>query len=107
MDERLFLSAGFSYCQVGLARDEQWIYCQEKQGHIADQLAEVLQPCLDLCHFESLTIFLINGPGSTLGIRSLCAFVRTLLALPKKGPNSFCLSLYLSVRERTSKDRIR
>lgn len=91
MDERLFLSAGFSYCQVGLARDEQWIYCQEKQGHIADQLAEVLQPCLNLCHFESLTIFLINGPGSTLGIRSLCAFIRTLLALKKVIPSQVCV----------------
>lgn len=83
MKERLFLSAGFNSYQIGLAKDNNWVYCQEKQGYMLDQFFEALQPCLNLCHFEYLTIFMLNGPGSTLGIRALCAFVRTLLALNK------------------------
>ena len=83
MKERLFLSSGFNSYQIGLAQDDHWVCCQENYGHMVDQFCEALQPCLDLCNFEYLTIFMLNGPGSTLGIRTLCAFVKALLALDK------------------------
>ena len=84
--QRLFLSAGFDTFQVGLASDV-WILKAEHPGYIADQLSSALETIVDRCHFEALTIFLLNGPGSTLGIRTLCAFVRTLLALDKIKPD--------------------
>ena len=86
--QRLFLSAGFEGFQIGLVSDANaWISKEEQQGHIADQLSSALGTIVDQCCFETLTIFLLNGPGSTLGIRTLCAFVRTLLALNKVKPD--------------------
>lgn len=82
--QRLFLSADFESFQVGLASEENvWIVKNERSGYIADQLASALETIVAQCCFDSLMIHLINGPGSTLGIRTLCAFVRTLLALEK------------------------
>lgn len=80
--QRLFLSAGFDGFQIGLATDI-WLFKIEQQGHIADQLSNALAPIVAQCHFDTLTLFLLNSPGSTLGIRTLCAFIRTLLALEK------------------------
>lgn len=85
--QRLFLSAGFEAFQIGLASTEDaWILKNEQPGYITDQLSSVLEPIVDACCFDTLTVFLLNGPGSTLGIRTLCAFVRTLLALNKITP---------------------
>lgn len=82
--QRLFLSAGFETFQIGLASGtDVWILKEEQTGHIADQLSNVLKDIVDQSCFATLAIFLLNGPGSTLGIRTLCAFVRTLLALNK------------------------
>ena len=91
----LFLSAGFDDFQIGLARNDEWVFKQEKAGHIADNLQKALAPCIPQINFNALTIFLINGPGSTLGIRTLCAFVRTLCALKKIQSNQIytCNSL--------------
>ena len=83
MKERLFLSANFSDFCIGLARENSWIYQCQEQGYIASQLTSVLTPCLEEIHWEDLSVFLLNGPGSTLGIRTLCAFGRTLLTLDK------------------------
>ena len=83
MNDVLFLSAGFNRYQLGLARNGQWLCCQEQEGNLSDDLHKALTPCLDLCNFEPLSVFLLNGPGSTLGIRALCAFLRTCLALGK------------------------
>lgn len=86
--QRLFLSASFETFQIGLAsEDNAWILKNEQQGHIADQLSNTLAPIIERCHFDALTVHLLNGPGSTLGIRTLCAFVRTLLALGKIKPS--------------------
>ena len=82
-NEVLFLSAGFDDFQIGLASNDEWVFKQEASGHIADNLQKALAPCIPQINFNALTIFLINGPGSTLGIRTLCAFVRTLRALKK------------------------
>ncbi|GEM_PF-2609088 len=85
--QRLFLSADFEAFQIGLASNtDSWLLKNEQQGHIADQLSVALEAIVAQCHFETLTVFLLNGPGSTLGIRTLCAFVRTLLALNKIQP---------------------
>ena len=81
--EFLFLSASFENYQIGLARNDRWFYTKEEHGHIADNLQQALKDCIPLLHFDILTVYLINGPGSTLGIRTLCAFVRTLCALKK------------------------
>ena len=82
--QRLFLSAGFETFQVGLASDtDVWVLKNEQLGYITDQLSSVLESIVDACHFDVLTVFLLNGPCSTLSIRTLCAFVRTLLALNK------------------------
>ena len=64
-------------------------------GHIADNLLSALKNCIPQINFNALTVFLINGPGSTLGIRTLCAFVRTLCALNKIQPSQIytCNSL--------------
>ena len=83
MNDYLFLSAGFNRYQLGLARNGQWLCCQEQDGNLSDDLHKALKPCLELCKFENLSVFLLNGPGSTLGIRALCAFLRTCLALGK------------------------
>lgn len=85
-EEILFLSAGFDDFQIGLARNDEWILKEEETGHIADNLQKALAPCIPQINFNALTIFLINGPGSTLGIRTLCAFVRTLCSLKKIQP---------------------
>lgn len=82
-NEILFLSASFDDFQIGLAAHGEWLFKQEESGHIADNLQKALAPCIPQINFNALTIFLINGPGSTLGIRTLCAFVRTLCALKK------------------------
>lgn len=86
-EEILFLSASFDDFQLGLASHGEWIFKQEESGHIADNLQKALAPCIPQINFNTLTIFLINGPGSTLGIRTLCAFVRTLCALKKIQPD--------------------
>ena len=83
MNDILFLSAGFNRYQLGLARNEKWLCCQEQEGNLSDDLHKALNPCLEFCNFEKLSVFLLNGPGSTLGIRALCAFLRTCLALDK------------------------
>ena len=83
MNEVLFLSAGFNRYQIGLARNKEWLCCQEQEGNLSEELYKALDPCLKLCNFENLSVFLLNGPGSTLGIRALCAFLRTCLALGK------------------------
>lgn len=83
MNDRLFLSAGFNRYQIGLARNKAWLCCQEREGNLSDDLYKALDPCLKLCRFETVSVFLLNGPGSTLGIRALCAFLRTCLALGK------------------------
>ncbi len=83
MNDILFLSSGFNQYQIGLARKGQWICCQEKVGNLSDDLYKALSPCIEVCNFDDLSIFLLNGPGSTLGVRALCAFVRTCLALKK------------------------
>ncbi len=83
MSDSLFLSAGFNRYQLGLARNDKWLCCQEQEGNLSDDLYKALNPCLELCKFEQLSVFLLNGPGSTLGVRALCAFLRTCLALGK------------------------
>ena len=82
-EEILFMSASFDRYQIALGTLGHWVIKVEKEGHIADSLFDVLHEILAACNFKNLTIFLLNGPGSTLGIRSLCAFVRTLIALEK------------------------
>lgn len=87
MNDILFLSAGFNCYQLGLARNNKWLCCQEQTGNLSDDLYKALKPCLEFCNFEKLSVFLLNGPGSTLGIRALCAFLRTCLALNKLQPD--------------------
>lgn len=90
--EVLFLSASFDDFQIGGGRNDEWVFKKESSGHIADNLQKALQAYIPQINFDALTIFLINGPGSTLGIRTLCAFVRTLLALEKIQPSQIYTS---------------
>ena len=83
MKERLFLSAGFSDFCVGWAQGEQWRYVRCRTEPIAERLFAALQPCMESICWEAVSIFLLNGPGSTLGIRTFCAFIRTLLVCKK------------------------
>lgn len=98
MNDHLFLSAGFNRYQLGLVRDNKWLCCQEQDGNLSDDLHKALKPCLEFCNFEDLSVFLLNGPGSTLGIRALCAFLRTCLALNKLQLNQIfiCDQLHFS-----------
>ena len=83
MTERLFLHAGFSDFCIAWAKNEGWCYeCYETEP-ITDRLFSALRPCIDDISWNDAAVYLLNGPGSTLGIRTFCAFVRTLLVLKK------------------------
>ena len=81
--EQLFLAPGFSQTWIGLARDRQWIQKQTLMEPITQHLFAALRPCVVAMHWPNVTIFLLNGPGSTIGIRTFCAFVCTLLVFEK------------------------
>lgn len=87
MTERLFLHAGFSDFCIGWARGEVWHYECYNTEPIADRLFSALRSCTDEISWENTEVYLVNGPGSTLGIRTFCAFVRTLLVLKKINPS--------------------
>lgn len=91
MLQRLFLSPNFEDFCVGFAEGDAWVNQVQQKGHITDHLYTVLQPIVDRCQWDFLTIHLLNGPGSTLGIRTCCAFVQTLLALHKIQPSQVYL----------------
>ena len=87
MKERLFLHAGFSDFCIGWAKNDAWRYeCCDTEP-IADQLFSALRPCMDGISWKNTEVYLVNGPGSTLGIRTFCAFIRTLLVLKKIKPS--------------------
>lgn len=87
MTERLFLYAGFSDFCVAWAKNDTWAYEYGGTEPITDKLFSALKPCADEISWKDTEIYLVNGPGSTLGIRTFCAFVRTLIVL-KKIPSS-------------------
>jgi hypothetical protein len=87
MTERLFLHAGFSDFCVGWAKNDTWAYEYVGTEPITDKLFSALRPCMDGISWEDTEIYLVNGPGSTLGIRTFCAFIRTLLVLKKIKPS--------------------
>lgn len=83
LPENLFLSSGFSDFCIGLAQGQKWLYTQQGDSPITHCLFQALQVCTSRIHWESIKIFLLNGPGSTMGIRAFCSFIRTALALGK------------------------
>ena len=87
MKERLFLHAGFSDFCVGWAKNGTCMYEHVGTEPITDRLFSALQPCVDKISWKNTAIYLVNGPGSTLGIRTFCAFIRTLLVLKKLNPS--------------------
>lgn len=87
MMERLFLYAGFSDFCVGWAKNDAWTYEYVEAEPITDRLFSALRPCTDEISWSNTEIYLVNGPGSTLGIRTFCAFIRTLLVLKKLNPS--------------------
>jgi len=87
MTERLFLHAGFSDFCIGWAKNDTWAYEYIGTEPITDKLFSALRPCTDGISLENTEIYLVNGPGSTLGIRTFCAFIRTLLVLKKLNPS--------------------
>ena len=87
MKERLFLYAGFSDFCVGWAKNDAWSYEYVETEPITDRLFSALRPCTDEISWSNTEIYLVNGPGSTLGIRTFCAFIRTLLVLKKLIPS--------------------
>ena len=87
MKERLFLHAGFSDFCIGWAKNDTWAYEYIGTEPITDKLFSALRPCTDGISWENTEIYLVNGPGSTLGIRTFCAFIRTLLVLKKIKPS--------------------
>ena len=89
MMERLFLHAGFSDFCVGWAKNDTWSYEYVGTEPITDKLFSALRPCMDGISWENTEVYLVNGPGSTLGIRTFCAFIRTLLVLKKLNPSQF------------------
>ncbi len=92
MKERLFFYAGFSNYAVGLADEYRWIKTAEGSEYLIEHLTQAIAPFKNLCHWPQMSIFLVNGPGSTLGIRAFCAFIRTLLALEKIQPSQVFVS---------------
>ena len=87
MKERLFLHAGFSDFCVGWAKNNTWAYEYVGTEPITDRLFSALRQCTDEISWENTEVYLVNGPGSTLGIRTFCAFIRTLLVLKKIKPS--------------------
>lgn len=83
MSQLLFLSPHFETFCVGFAEGDAWMNQLQQKGHITDHLYTVLQPIVNQCQWDTLIIYLLNGPGSTLGIRTCCAFIQTLLAIHK------------------------
>lgn len=83
MKDRLFLHAGFSDFCIGLAKNDTWAYEYIGTEPITDKLFSALRPCMDGISWEDSEVYLVDGPGSTLGIRTFCAFIRTLLVLKK------------------------
>lgn len=98
MTERLFLHAGFSDFCVGWAKNDTRRYEYVGTEPITDKLFSALKPCVDEISRENTEIYLVNGPGSTLGIRTFCAFVRTLTVLKKISPSQVlvCDALHLA-----------
>ena len=87
MTERLFLYAGFSDFCIGLAKNNVWAYKCVDTKPITDRLFSALCLCMDEISWKNTEVYLMNGPGSTLGIRTFCAFIRTLLVLKKINPS--------------------
>ena len=87
MTERLFLYAGFSDFCIGWAKNDTLAYEYVGTEPITDRLFSALRPCTDEISWSNTEIYLVNGPGSTLGIRTFCAFIRTLLVLKKIKPS--------------------
>ena len=98
MTERLFLHAGFSDFCVGWAKNDTWAYEHIGTEPVTDRLFSALRPCTDEISWENTEVYLVNGPGSTLGIRTFCAFIRTLLVLKKLNPSQvfFCDMLHFA-----------
>lgn len=81
----LFLDTALPRLQVGLLNNGEWSSCEVIVGPVLENLFMAIKRCFQKSGFcvEELTgVVLSQGPGSNIGVRAACAFVRTLICLP-------------------------
>lgn len=79
----LFLDAGFNGFSIGLGTQENW-YTESVAGYVLEGLEATLEKAFSVMKLSMAQvdeIFMLHGPGSTMSIRTLCAFIRTGIAL--------------------------
>ncbi len=82
----LFLDAEFERLKLGVIEADRCIGQMICDGFVIDHFSEAIDQCLRQANVEASRlsqIYFLNGPGSTMGIRTLCAFVNTLILLNK------------------------
>ena len=95
----LFMDAEFNRLKLSVVRAGHCIGHFDFEGFVVDHFSRALYACFSQVGIdcsELCQVYFLNGPGSTMGIRTLCAFVNTLIALKKiDKENVFtCNSLY-------------
>lgn len=94
----LFMDAGFDQLKLGIANEDRWVSTVECEGSTVDHFSEMVGKCFSEggINFTDLTrICFLNGPGSTMSIRTICAFVRTLKLLQQVGENAIYVANHL------------
>ncbi|MDR0647323.1 MAG: hypothetical protein LBF43_02695 [Puniceicoccales bacterium] len=94
----LFMDAGFDRLKLGIANEDHWMSTVEYEGSVIEHFSDVVGKCFGECgiNFTDLTrICFLNGPGSTMGIRTICTFVRTLKLLQQVEENAIYAANHL------------
>ncbi|MDR2396922.1 MAG: hypothetical protein LBD69_03660 [Puniceicoccales bacterium] len=94
----LFMDAGFDQLKLGIANEDRWVSTVEYEGFIVDHFSEMVGKCFSEggMKFTDLTrVCFLNGPGSTMSIRTICSFVRTLKLLQQVGENAIHVANHL------------
>jgi tRNA A37 threonylcarbamoyladenosine modification protein TsaB len=92
------MDAGFDRLKLGIANGNYWMSTMEHEGSIVDHFSDIVGKCFGEwgINFTDLTrICFLNGPGSTMGIRTICALIRTLKLLQQVGENAIYAANHL------------
>jgi tRNA A37 threonylcarbamoyladenosine modification protein TsaB len=84
----LVLDAAGPELYAGIAADGRWLHLAKRREGALEALPAAVQDCLakTSVRLEDLKGCLYaRGPGSTMGLRLACMFIRTLTALPHLG----------------------
>jgi hypothetical protein len=92
------MDAGFDQLKLGIANEDHWMSTLEYEGSVVDHFGDIVGKGFRECgiNFTDLTrICFLNGPGSTMSIRTLCAFARTLKLLQQVEKNAIYVANHL------------